>query len=74
MSLYTFDTCLLNKYGYHTANMTHTAILLKGIWTEHFADVYQLQATVTVTLHIIAKYVPETIMPLKCQICATHYN
>ena len=61
---------LQHKYGYHIAYITHTAIMLNGHINLRYLPIStKIQPTTTATLHIIAKYVPESSMPLKCHIC-----
>ena len=54
-------------------NVTCTAITLNGHKFSTFLHIpTKIQTTLTVTSHIIAKYVPETNMFLKCHIYTTH--
>ena len=70
-------TCILhaslNKYGYHTANVGHTATML--YWHTHPKSLHKyakLKPTATTTLHITVKYAIKTNVPSKlayCHIC-----
>ena len=64
-----FDTSL-NKYGCYIANMIHKAIILNGHIHPTVLYIYgKIQPTPPDISHIIAKYVPETNLSLKCHIC-----
>ena len=59
----------LSKNGCHIANMSHTAIMLTGhIDQTSLHECARTQPTEISTWHVIAMYVPETSMPLKCHI------
>ena len=55
----------LNKFIYHTANMTLTLIMLNGnIDLTYLPISSKIQLTATAISLIFAKYVPETNIPL----------
>ena len=65
---------LLNKCSCHIANMTHTAFMLPGNIDSTLLHIpNKIQLTATATSDIVAKYVQETNMPLKCHIYQLHY-
>ena len=63
----------LDKYGWHIANMTHTAIMRNEDSDLTFLSIpTKIQPTATPISHTIAKYVPETNMPFKCHMYVTY--
>ena len=65
----------LNKYGCHTANISHTAIILNGHTNQKFLDTCaKTQQTAIPTSHLIVTYVPKTNIPLKCHLHAIYVN
>ena len=66
---------LQHKYGCHIENMSHVAIMLKGHADPTYLSISaKMQPTVAATLYIIAKNVPETILPVKYYIYTTYAN
>ena len=66
---------LQHKYACHIANICHTAIMLnKHIDPIYFPISTKIKLNEAATSHIIAKYGPETNMPLKFHIYMTQVN
>ena len=66
---------LQHKYDCHIANMSHTVIMPYGYIDPKYLPICTtIQATATGSSHIIAKYIPETNMPLRCHTYSTYAN